>query len=207
MMDASERDQVDEYTESPCDLGFLTSSSIAVHNRDFTLISQNARSVRANGRKIKELIMEISPSVVCLQENWGNTLSITGYRSIDLFRKSRGGGVSILFSTNCCNLEKSGEIMHESIELLCAVNKKIAITNVYRPPKGNFQQFLTRLKDHLETISDRKIPHYVLGDFNIDLLDENNRQSTLLTDVFLDNNLQASVKMATRICNGNGTII
>ena len=151
-MEAFDGDLVGESEGTPGDLGFLTSSSIAAHKKGFTLISQNARSVRANGRKIKELMMELSPSVLCLQENWGHSLSVTGYRSIDLFRGSRGGGVSILFSTNSCNLEKTTEIMHDSIELLCATNKNIAITNVYRPPKGNFQQFIIRLKDHLETI-------------------------------------------------------
>ena len=195
--------------KGPTNMGHMSISSFAEHqsNEEHLILSQNARSVRANNRNLKNLVSELRPTILCIQETWGHDLIMPGYKSVSNHRKSRGGGISILFNTSLCRLTPDVNIMNDSIELTCAMNKQFIITNVYRPPKGDIKLFLDTLKEHLQYTTDKNIPHYMMGDFNINILNENCRYANQLVDICLDYSMTSSIKAATRINNTNGTMI
>ena len=49
----------------------------------------------------------------------------------------------------------------------------MVIGNIYRPPQGNIDNFTQVLEDTLNSIDLNRTELYLMGDFNIDMLDKN----------------------------------
>ena len=69
------------------------------------------------------------------------------------------------------------------IEISISHRKNIIICIVYRPPSQNVSSFLSKYSDLMEKISNENKICYLLGDFNLNLL---NYDSHALTGEFLD---------------------
>ena len=63
---------------------------------EILILSQNIRSVKANGNKLKDLCKDTNADIICLQETWNTDLLIDGYKTLSVNRQKRGGGISML---------------------------------------------------------------------------------------------------------------
>lgn len=114
--------------------------------------------------------------IMAFTETWfldeSEVLSVPGYREVGVYRRNRRGGGSSL----CLKEELDYEVFPE-FSLLCDHYESIAVlslgtlvASVYRPPSGDFCEFLQFLSNVFEHALSLNIPIVFVGDFNIDLL-------------------------------------
>ena len=142
-------------------------------------MSLNARSINNKFQKIRDIVHDLAPSILCIQETWGKN-STTDY-SIKGFHKpvfkvrnsqgmNAGGGVAIWVKDNIAFTEIKSPFIEKEIETIAITlpGFKLSIINVYRG-FGNAEAAIAKLTDFVDSIKtgDDKA---IVGDFNIDLL-------------------------------------
>ena len=125
-------------------------------------------------------------TVIALSETWLNSRSndISGFPDYDHIcnyrDNKRGGGVSLLLNPTHQYLQ----IDHLTLSLDCIesifvqiVSKqyRVVVGCVYKPPNSNMNEFIEKISYVLENLNKYKCHSYILGDFNIDLLNTHSR--------------------------------
>ena len=113
-------------------------------------------------------------------------VNITGYNFVSNHRKSKtGGGVGIYLQNdlqyklpNECKLSDRETVESLFVEITVPNGKNIIFGSVYRPPNQNTALFLDKFNDILSRISKDNKQCYVMGDFNLDLLQYNHHTPT-----------------------------
>ena len=106
-----------------------------------------------------------------------------GYSHISLPREySKGGGVSILLHSRL-SYKRSDDLCMSNNIIECLfveafIVKKVLIGIIYRPPDTPISTFNDHLKNVIDSIKCSNIPCYLLGDFNINLLNQSSHQTT-----------------------------
>ena len=98
-------------------------------------------------------------------------VNINGYNIIRNDRNRTGGGVACYIKNDLCfNIKNifSNSIEHVFFEILIPKVKPIAIGMFYRPPNAN--DFLNIFSNDFQQIDSKTNEIYLLGDFNINLL-------------------------------------
>ena len=85
-------------------------------------------------------------------------------------------------------------------------NQSVIIGGIYRHPKGNIQHFNDALKNVINQINDDTLA-IVLGDFNINLLSEDNDKVQTYLNNFLEKSFIPCITLPTRIRNYSATLI
>ena len=165
----------------------------------------NVRSLLAKNcfDMLKSQIVDSNIDVFTISESWlsnkipSTMITIPGYTTSRLDRpvgvKLRGGGGLVTYvNDNIYCYDSKFEhlnIMSFNIKIQCLELKipnvrQIVVLNLYRPPQGSVATFLKKLGD---TISNLKLnPNhelFVLGDFNINMSDNNSKNSKDLSQV------------------------
>ena len=167
-------------------------------------MSLNARSVNNKFKKIREAVHKIDPSILCIQETWGQNsstdYSIKGFhKPIMIVRKSKGmnvgGGVpSVKYA------KIKSPFIEKEIETVSIIlpGIKVIVTNVYRG-FGDIQVATDKLTNHIDEAfnSYKGYEMVVVGDFNFDLL-KPNKDSDILTDLLQDKSLRQMITLPTR---------
>lgn len=151
----------------------------------------NIRSLICKFQDFSDFILLSDYDVVCLSETWlspnfdESLISIKGYKLTAVSRDGRRGGeaiytrdflkVSVLTSHIDCDLE----YIWVCIKLR---DIKLALGCLYRPPNGNFRNFLTSFEEVYDTIHLDYANNICLGDFNINMLEPNNHSSIAMID-------------------------
>ena len=181
----------------------------------------NIRSLLAKG-KFNTLRAQMTNSkchVITLSETWLNgkipssMVDIEGYtlhRQDRVNRtKVRGGGLVVYISKDI-NVDdhKFSRInsCNKDIEIQCVLLdiphvRQIIIFNIYRPPQGNFKTFSTYLLDAITTaysLGNTNAEMYLMGDFNIDFLDNKNQHSKELVQLMKAHGFSHLIKVFTR---------
>ena len=145
----------------------------------------NARSLFGNFDKVNLLLNNIHKpfSVIGVWETWlddttSELVNITGYSFVSNHRKSKsGGGVGIYLQNDLdyklhpeCNFSDLEVIETLFLEITVPHGKNIIVRLVYRPPNHNVASFLDKFNNTLSYISKDNKQCFVLGDFNLDLL-------------------------------------
>ena len=152
------------------------------------IVYWNVRSILNKIIQIHEYLVEYDIDVLCVSESWlhesipNDQLSCKGYQIVRLDRQRnglfvRGGGLCIYVKDKYMFVEcteKSLRVSDTDTELLTIQIKlkntrPIFITNLYRPPCGNIETFITTLHTlftHIDTY--RQADIIMGGDFNID---------------------------------------
>ena len=170
--------------------------SVCNYNRTFTsskfaILNFNIRSFNANSDEFVGFVDSLIrlPDVMVLTETWANDsnvdqIQIAGYESFHTMRKGggRGGGVSVLIK-NCylCKHHVSLSYSNRNLES-CVVSvefggEKLFIVGIYRPHGGTTENFTSDLSETLDSETLRNKYICVLGDFNVDLLDQRTESS------------------------------
>lgn len=168
---------------------------------------------------IEVFLSEFNPDILCVTEHWCcdikmRSIKLQDFNLIDKFCRldSKNGGAA----TYCRNDVKSKrnantgiynvETVFESSS--CIVEHqylKIGILNVYRPPIGCFQTFITCLPLALGALYHDCDYLVLCGDLNVELLKQSNRLN-YLTDILESFNMYCTIKAPTRIAtNVRGT--
>ena len=98
---------------------------------------------------------------------------------------------------------------HCSLKLKSKNQKNIVIGVIYRPPDQNMKEFNKSIDTLLSKIADQeKKLLYIMGDFNINLLNNDVHESTgEFVDILSSHSLYASIVKPTRITSKSATLI
>lgn len=165
-------------------------------SRSLSLFHLNIHSIPANLQSLEQYIESLNHvwSVIGISETWLNEYNselynIKGYNHVSNPRKDRcGGGVS-LFINDTIPFDSRNDLMPFSggteslfIEVIipnASTKKPIIIGVIYRPPDIDTNQFNNELNDLLSVISRERKICYIMGDYNVNLLNYENHNPTL----------------------------
>ena len=203
----------------------LTQFSDRLTNESFSIFHLNIRSLNKNIDNLRNLLSLLKGhfKVIVLTETWcGDTASknslfqIPNYNVIHETRKDdrQGGGVCIFIrkdlNFNLRNdLDKfDNDIETLTIEIINEKAKNIVVSGIYRPPRGNINNF----KDHLKIIMSKnslKNKHvFITGDMNINSLDyESNEHVKAFFDACFQNSFVPLINRPTRVTRKSATCI
>lgn len=110
-----------------------------------------------------------------------NIFSIPGYQNFLLNRTaSRGGGVYMMVKGHIiCDMLPEFCRMNTDYECLSVISNRSLVAVVYRPPSGNFQNFMRFLESLLSYVGDYNYDIILGGDFNVNMLADTANKRTL----------------------------
>jgi len=145
-----------------------------------------------------------------------NIANITGYDKIIKSRVGKsGGGVAFYFDTDLhLNIKQKPELSCKNQSIMESLfvqvtqdhGKDIILGVIYRPPNTNVNQFLIELELILTKINTENKPCYIMGDYNIDLLNNNNESKCFLNQLFAFG-FYPRIDRPTRIRETSATLI
>lgn len=180
----------------------------------FKIVHVNVQCITNKINETEIFVKEHNVDILCLTEHWLlhndiENISFPNYTLVSYFSRVSHihGGSSIYVKNNIistklkllndlsieCQVEMSGISICTS-----DMKQKIAIINIYRPPKGDVHIFLNNLAEALNTIT-KKFEHIVLcGDFNINYL-ESQPEKIYLCDLLQAHRFKFTVNVPTRV--------
>ena len=189
---------------------------------NFSIIHLNARSLLKNLDQLNLMFGSLKKpfSVIGISETWltdcaAELFNITGYNFVSNHRKSKtGGGVGIYLQNdlqyklhNECKLSDPETIESLFVEITVPHGKNIIVGSVYRPPNQNTAFFLDKF-DILSRISKDNKQCYVMGDFNLDLLQYNHHTPTQeFIDTLFSHAFIPLISNPTRLTSYSATLI
>ena len=124
----------------------------------------------------------------------------TSYYQDTYPEKRRGTGVALYLhsSFNAITVNSLSETTENLESLFITITnteKPITVGVIYRPPNGDYASFLTELELIKEQLPDN--PVYIMGDFNVDLLSENNQLLSSFEEAILTSSLSPLISIFT----------
>ena len=195
---------------------------------------KGCKFVHLNCRSVYPKLSEIGESFaafdfVSLSETWLSykyTDTVIRLPDKKVFRQDRiwvnndgivkkGGGVAIYVSSKWSpyvTVDTDFTCSTCDIEMLTINVKKpgrryMTIITVYRPPNGDCLNFISKLSGFLEQLKEKNPEIWIMGDFNINILERNNRFVKLLNRFATDFDLKQLITGKTRLNYRGGTCI
>ena len=182
----------------------------------------NIRSINQNLSQLTDLLLNINHqfTAIGITETWlkenAHFVDIENYNFIHNHRRDQhGGGVGLYLKQNL-NFKIRKDLRFDNsdssdslfVEIIVPKGKNIIIGVIYRPPNGNLQSFVHSFNEVIDKVGRENKLCYLMGDFNINLL---NYQSNNLTGEFIDimysNLLCPLINGPTRITSHTATLI
>ena len=198
-------------------------SHLATKQSEFSLLCFNIRSLSKNFNDFKTMLAGLNYNfhIICLTETWcqsfeiaqNSNFNIPGYKTIHQPRARGIGGGVCFFIHNSLNFKVVDKLSINdtdceslSIEIINKDTRNIIITNMYRPPNGNYQPFKDHLKNLLSHYENKEI--YLTGDMNLNLFNyDTNSHVRDLLNTLLQNNILPTINQATRVTKVSATCI
>ena len=195
---------------------------IAGH-QTLSLLHLNIRSVPKNLNDLKAYVasLNVEFTVIGLSETWISDSNvglygIEGYSMEEVHRSNRtGGGVSIYIKNSYKYVRKyefdGGNQFFESVFIDVkgsTSNNNILVGVVYRPPRVNMEDFMNSMSTLLENLSRLNRTVYIMGDFNINLINANNNNITSeFVDLMFSYSFSPLINKPTRVTSTSATLI
>lgn len=186
------------------------------------MLSLNIRSIRNKVNQFSILLDEVKPDIVLLNEHWLHGDEIKYYKNLEDYtlvsfscRSVTEGGGTAIYIKNEINVKN---IQYENIkpidsdcEFSCCevtVNKKLCtIISIYRAPNGDLKKFIEVLSLLLEKIFKTNKLLIISGDFNVDFINENDKNAENIINWLETYNLEPHVKKPTRVTSTSSTAL
>jgi hypothetical protein len=198
---------------------------LCINQDSLSLLHQNIRSLPKNYLKFDTFLstLSIEFNIIGLSETWLNQTNeayydVPGYTSILKNRdKRKGGGVALLIKehirfTQRDDLTRSSDhiecLFVEIDKSIFKTEKDIIVGILYRPPDTDINKFIESLEELFSDIDLGKYTCYLLGDYNINLLNVDNHTSTAsFIDLLFENGLMPAITKPTRVTDKSATLI
>ena len=180
-------------------------------NTLFSIVYINIRSLNKNFDKINQLILNLAftPDIIGVSETWLTKdkyflYSLNNYTFIHQPCKGNVGGSGLFIKSGIqfkrldkiqLNLKDCDDIW---AELTLHNNRKLVISNIYRNPSPNFNDFQINLSNSINELITSNKKFAIGGDFNIDLL-KNNSKNTIFANHMDNLGIWQTVRCPTRI--------
>ena len=196
---------------------------------------KGCKYVHLNCRSLYPKLTEISETFssfdfVSLSETWltdKHTDVLINMPDKKVFRQDRswlsndggivkkGGGVAVYVGSKWSpfvTIDRDTTCSSSDIEILTLLVEKtgrrhMTIVTVYRPPNGNCLEFIAKLTNIITHIKNRNSEIWIMGDFNINILDRGNRFVKLLNRFAIDFDLKQLISGKTRLNYRGGSCI
>ena len=126
-----------------------------------------------------------------------------------------GGGVAFYFDDDLkLNIKLRPDLTCGNLNIMESLfvqvaqhsTKDIILGVIYRPPNTNVNDFVSEMGVILDRIDRENKPCYLMGDFNIDLLNNNSGTESFLNLMFL-HGMYPRIDRPTRITHSSATLI
>jgi len=200
---------------------------MSTEDSDFNVIHLNSRSLQKNYNKVVSNLLATSTnfSIIGVSETWTDPkddndilYKINGYNSIFQSRifapGHEGGGVALYIKSDLQfkirhDLMSMNPSVYES--LFCEIfnkSKNVIVGVIYRPPGTDIDTFINEFNIPLNKISKSKSPCYIMGDFNINLINaDTDRRTNAFLSMMLSMSLTPLIDKPTRITATSATCI
>ena len=187
-------------------------------NVTFSMVHFNCRSLKRNFDNVQVFLQccNCNFTVIGVSETWftgsESTFQLPNYTFHNNYRSNkRGGGVGV-YVQNKVKIKRRFdlEIFNDfvemlSIELFCDP-KNIILCVIYRPPGHSITQFIDNIQIPLHNIVSENKECFLLGDFNINLLDMSSQINSFV-DTMLSYSYSPLISKATRITSESATLL
>jgi hypothetical protein len=203
----------DAFVNNNC-LYYDVTSSPSLNN---SIVHLNIRSLVNKINELTGLLHVLDfPKIVMLSETWINANSpptdIDNYIFVSSPRSttSMGGGVgiyvhnSITFSVKTRSCDQPNPLNIDYI-LIHLAKTNIFICCLYCPPKCKLQDIIL-LIESLRSLTNQRLPLIIGGDFNVNLLDDNDSALTFLNSIH-SIGLHPTISLPTRVSENSSTLI
>ena len=163
-------------------------------------------------------VLKKSFSMIGFSETWlsdhvSPLLHLDNYTLVESHRdKKRGGGVCLYVNDTLSFVKRPDlSVFNEIIDSLFIEvraphsNEKVVIGVLYRPPKSSTAEFITHFHNLLSVISSEKSDCYIMGDFNINML--NSVTSNDLLNTASSNGFYPVICKPTRVSSTSASLI
>lgn len=189
---------------------------------DMVIGCANVRSLPQNFSKIinlSELIENqfdiFGVTETWLNENSENDYNLQGFNSEFVSRADRtGGGVGIYIKHGIeydiredLIIRNHNEVQAITIEIIKESNKNTLITVIYKPPDINLEAFNQELSQFLGILTKENKDIFLMGDFNINLLNTNHTGTNNFLNTLYSFNLYPTIFRPTRVTSRSATLI
>ena len=166
--------------------------------------------------------MNFEFKILCLTETWcqddpsSNSLYILPNYNLkhQVRKQGKGGGISIFIHKSLVfKMRPELNINNHHVETLCVEilneHKRNSLINViYRRPSGAYEQFQRYLNNMLKLNYLRNKPTYIIGDFNLNLLDhDSNNNVKDFVNLLFENGFIHFINKPTRVTRETSTLI
>ena len=191
----------------------------------FSLCHLNIRSLRANLSAFELTLhnLRFHFTAIGISETWLNDhncdlYDIAGYNLIEVHRHTKkGGGVGIFLDNNipyqirsnlCLTDDVSECVFIEIDKEIFKRDKNIIIGVIYRPPNSDLDAFNSSISLLLSELMQENKHCYIMGDYNINLLNYENHQLTAeFVDQLHSNSFVSLINKPTRVKKHSATLI
>ena len=195
-----------------------TSSSLSLFHTNIRSVSQNLNNLTAFLGTLDYKFQIIALSETWLHEQNTELYNIAHYSKESSERKNRrGGGVALYVAESLryssrndlnCQTDTLEGIFVELDKTCTNSDKNIVVGCIYRPPGTDLKLFIDQMVTKLEMIKKENKLCYLLGDFNVNLL---NYETHYLTSNFVDTLFAYGyipfINKPTRVGNRSATLI
>ena len=195
--------------------------------KGFKLVHTNVRSLPKKIDQLRVLLLDSRIDVVTISETWLNAsvtlpeVEIGGFLAYRQDRESgtrvkkKGGG--LLTYINSKHASDSEELLDlnkvtRDMELQWSIihrehSKDVVICNVYRPPCGKLDNFISYMEECIKTFDLGKVELFVLGDMNVDFKSKKSSEYKKLNFLIQSNGLTQYIRNTTRNTMNSNSLV
>ena len=197
----------------------LNGSASSKRDDIFSVFHLNIQGLCSSFDELKRIVSDGTPDVIGLCETFLDSkkdilLDIPGYRMERLNRKQMARGGLMLYiadrlAYNVRNdLSRNEEGIFESLFIeIKSMRKYLAVGLVYRSPSGSIPSFLKILEEVLDSVQKHPYELILMGDFNLNLLDQNSASTIDFLSMMLSSGTLPSVCIPTRVTETQASLI
>ena len=217
---------LNQMNDLDCRYHFHDTLSDIIDNKNktekITILSYNVNSIPHNLEnfldvEINDFISNIDIFALCetkLNDDIESLYNIDNFKLYTNNRNRHGGGVALYINDRFKNHKLRNDLTTQSpdFETLFVeienCNNNILCGSIYRPPNGNIINFLDILSDLLERLTSENKRCYIMGDFNLNLLEyDTNSNVRDMISLFNSKFFYNTINKPTRATSHSATII